>query len=778
MMMLTCSAYAAASLRMMLTAVALLLAASEPGPSAAAVGNWTADVATLKTNLTENDCSGTDRRLTTLVHKIDAALTPRSDDPTGLYSDRVGLLGQGWVGVLEECGLTTAKAEHLVFALAKAIQGPKGVRTIWGGFTSKLQALSLEAGTGSGETPRHLSVEQEGLWIRIQGIREELGGTEDRQCEFGKLSVKGDVSIWRAWLDEYVAHREAGECKDESVDCAFRFAWNVSKARNHLRGKAGNAAKKLVRELGLKAFKKQHYEKIPYFRTILDEELVTKLVAAGWINNDGERQGGERAGVGLAERTARNGRREADAATGSGTGSVLVSAEAVQAGPVCRSRSVLGMGRRGGSGGDAQGAGAPSSGGTGSGSAGSFQGRGSVNRGGVERHRRRTGSPSLAGCGDFRGRDGQSGGDSAGDSGSDAAWVAGGEGELHGAGRIPPIQAGHRCAIAEGRVRRNTGQRPVSGDLVGESSRGREKERRCTSGSLRRFREQNQEARSRRVRQCGAGLRGWNAERASADRRAAAAVYSNRPQEVGLLGPFGGVGGECGVGLVEGEWRSGGSVAPDKEGGEEAVVARPWGATRHNPVNMALASVQDIYERRRQQSVARLRVQRSQEGAQTPLTRRRQYVRKDSEAGRRIDAALDEHGSFVVTCVPWFGLVSREPDGQLGEETIHGQVLRDPECGTQRPGLLLVRPYRKSTRIWTNARQWVPSGRSGNGRCPGKGMCPQMEGSRHKRSVAGGSRRVTGKGSVAGKSAVPRQLMLELVEAVQWRQGGLLQVVK
>ena len=55
-----------------------------------------------------------------------------------------------------------------------------------------------------------------------------------------------------------------------------------------------------------------------------------------------------------------------------------------------------------------------------------------------------------------------------------------------------------------------------------------------------------------------------------------------------------------------------------------------------------------------------------------------------------------------------------------------------------------------------------------------------MEGPRHRRSVAGGSRRVTGKGSVAGKSAVPRQLMLELVEAVQWRQpeGGLLQVVQ
>ena len=264
-----------------------------------------ADWATLKTNLTEND---SDRRLTTLVHKIDAALTPRSDDPTGLYSDRVGLLGNGWVGVLEECGLTTSKAEHLVFSLTRAIHGPKGVRRIWGGFTSKLQALSLEAGTGPGETPRHLTTEQEGLWIRIQAIREELVGSEDRHCEFGKLSVKGDVSIWRAWLDEYVAHREAGECKDESVDCAFRFAWNVSKARNRLRGKAGNAAKKLVRELGLKAFKKQHYEKIPYFRTILDEELVTELIAAGWIDND-ERQGGERAGVGLAERAAQSGRR-------------------------------------------------------------------------------------------------------------------------------------------------------------------------------------------------------------------------------------------------------------------------------------------------------------------------------------------------------------------------------------------------------------------------------------------------------------------------------------
>ena len=52
-----------------------------------------------------------------------------------------------------------------------------------------------------------------------------------------------------------------------------------------------------------------------------------------------------------------------------------------------------------------------------------------------------------------------------------------------------------------------------------------------------------------------------------------------------------------------------------------------------------------------------------------------------------------------------------------------------------------------------------------------------MVGSNHLKTAAGGGNRVRGRGSVAGKSAVPRELMAELVEAVAWSVGmGLLMV--
>ena len=65
------------------------------------------------------------------------------------------------------------------------------------------------------------------------------------------------------------------------------------------------------------------------------------------------------------------------------------------------------------------------------------------------------------------------------------------------------------------------------------------------------------------------------------------------------------------------------------------------------------------------------------------------------------------------------------------------------------------RPYRKSTRIWTNLRQWVPQARTGNGRCSGKGKCQSMVGSNHPKTAAGGGDRVRGRqarqvGSAAG----------------------------
>ena len=81
-------------------------------------------------------------------------------------------------------------------------------------------------------------------------------------------------------------------------------------------------------------------------------------------------------------------------------------------------------------------------------------------------------------------------------------------------------------------------------------------------------------------------------------------------------------------------------------------------------------------------------------------------------------------------------------------------------------------PYKDPTRVWTNMMWWIPMSRTGQGQCLGGGLCSQMVGTTHFNSAAGGGRRVGGKGSVAGKSAVPGELMQELVEAVQWRAGS------
>ena len=58
------------------------------------------------------------------------------------------------------------------------------------------------------------------------------------------------------------------------------------------------------------------------------------------------------------------------------------------------------------------------------------------------------------------------------------------------------------------------------------------------------------------------------------------------------------------------------------------------------------------------------------------------------------------------------------------------------------------------------------------GQCLGVHQCQQMRGTKHLNSAAGGGRRIGGKGSVAGKSAVPAELMQELAEAYLCRVGG------
>ena len=202
-------------------------------------------------------------------------------------------------------------------------------------------------------------------------------------------------------------------------------------------------------------------------------------------------------------------------------------------------------------------------------------------------------------------------------------------------------------------------------------------------------------------------------------------------------------------------------MATDQDDSAAAVESGTRGATRHNRDAVDVATVQDVLKRRRVEQAEGLGLQGPQDLAQTSAAGHRQCVWEASEAGRCISAAVDSAGGFVVTCVPWAGLVPGEPSGQLGEEAIHGTVLRGLGFRSSDDPLLCVRPYKKPTRLWTNIMMfwWVPQGRTRMGQCLGVHQCQQMRGTKHLNSAAGGGRRVGGRGSVAGKSAVPAELM-------------------
>ena len=217
-------------------------------------------------------------------------------------------------------------------------------------------------------------------------------------------------------------------------------------------------------------------------------------------------------------------------------------------------------------------------------------------------------------------------------------------------------------------------------------------------------------------------------------------------------------------------------MATNHDGGTATMESGTRGATRHNRNAVDVTVVQDVLKRRRVEQTQGLGLQGSQDLAQASAAGYRQCVWEASEAGRCISAVVDSAGGFTVTGVPLAGLISREANGQLGEETIHGTILRGLGLGSSDDPLLCVRgPYKKPTRLWTNMFWWVPQGRTGMGQCLGVHQCQQMRGTKHLNSAAGEGRRIGGRRSVAGKSLVPTELMQELAEAYLWRVGGSMQ---
>ena len=173
-------------------------------------------------------------------------------------------------------------------------------------------------------------------------------------------------------------------------------------------------------------------------------------------------------------------------------------------------------------------------------------------------------------------------------------------------------------------------------------------------------------------------------------------LHTDRHQEVGVLSSSRRMGGECGARSVGGDGRARGHVEPHQTGGAGTVEPSTRGATRHCRDDLDVATVPHIQQRRRLEQVERVGIPRPQDILQASSAGGEQQVWAESEAGRLIGAAMDPSGSFVVTCVPWFGLVSGESSGQPGEETIHGTVLRGFGLGGSHCPLLRVRAIQEA----------------------------------------------------------------------------------
>lgn len=70
--------------------------------------------------------------------KLEAAMLGHTLDVSGMYSDRLGLFGKGWLVLLEDLGLTKAQALNALVAVARVLQGTHGTLAIWKAFTSTL----------------------------------------------------------------------------------------------------------------------------------------------------------------------------------------------------------------------------------------------------------------------------------------------------------------------------------------------------------------------------------------------------------------------------------------------------------------------------------------------------------------------------------------------------------------------------------------------------------------------------------------------------------------
>ena len=296
-----------------------------------------------------------------------------------------------------------------------------------------------------------------------------------------------------------------------------------------------------------------------------------------------------------------------------------------------------------------------------------------------------------------------------------------------------------------------SGGRPDGRHLVAKRSREGEKSGSRTTGSIRQLQEANKSAKQCRI-EGRFGFWSGDTERATIGGAVRVPLHTDRHQEVGVLSPSRGMGGECGARSVGGDGRARGHVEPHQTGGAGTVESSTRGATRHCRDDLDVATVPHIQQRRRLEQVERVGIPRPQDILQASSAGGEQQVWAESEAGRLISAVMDPSGSFVVTCVPWFGLVSGESSGQSREETIHGTVLRGFGLGGSHCPLLRVRAAIQEADSHLDEHDVVGSdGQDGAWPVPRRGSV-QSDGGHQARQLSSGRRQESGrKGVGSGK---------------------------
>jgi hypothetical protein len=174
---------------------------------------------------------------------LEEALLGHTLDTSGLYSDRAGLFGRGWLKLLRMLGLTKPAALDALVAVAGVLQGSDGTQAIWRAFTTVLD--TPERGVAGGVASQLLDAAAFGTWaadlrgrLRDEGVEDDgpyralssasaTGmSTQDMSnflclvqdwidaIELGDAEISADVRTWADTLPEAIELAEAAVAQD------------------------------------------------------------------------------------------------------------------------------------------------------------------------------------------------------------------------------------------------------------------------------------------------------------------------------------------------------------------------------------------------------------------------------------------------------------------------------------------------------------------------------------------------------------------------------------